>query len=315
VFVSDSSFHASLADGEAVLRFPYDERLRQLLRSLPGRRWDPGERAWCVPLDPERAEALARLFAGLTVEPEITDSLARALARQRRRRRHDECVLDLARPDENWWLSFATDTTSELPEALLEHPDGYRLPAIGRGLIPLDAHAARLVQELPAAPTRLRLTDDAAHALTEIKNGASADASTSERGTGRGTGQSAQEVELGRDRRGEQWIVIDANHAPLARVLAGRAGLRTLDGPDATFALAAVEYDGESIAELIAELEVARIDPRVQSWLARATTWTGTIEVEGPREQPVFLLLGTTSRLPRELREQAVSAPAARPCR
>jgi hypothetical protein len=309
VFVSDSSFHASLADGEAVLRFPYDERLRQLLRALPGRRWDPGERAWCVPLDPERAEALTRLFAGLTVEPEITDSLARALARQRRRRRHDECVLDLARPDENWWLSFATDTTSELPEALLEHPDGYRLPAIGRGLIPLDAHAARLVQELPAAPTRLRLTDDAAHALTEIKNGASADASASERGTGRGTGQSAQEVELGRDRRGEQWIVIDANHAPLARVLAGRAGLRTLDGPDATFALAAVEYDGESIAELIAELEVARIDPRVQSWLARATTWTGTIEVEGPREQPVFLLLGTTSRLPRELREQAVSAP------
>jgi SWI/SNF-related matrix-associated actin-dependent regulator 1 of chromatin subfamily A len=306
VLVSPSNFHASLADGEAVLRFPYDERLRQLLRALPGRRWDPGERAWCVPLDPERAEALARLFAGLAVEPEVTDGLARALARQRRRRRHDECVLDLARPDENWWLSFATDTTSELPEALLEHPDGYRLPAIGR--IPLDAHAARLVEELPAAPARLRLTDDAAHALTEVKSG-SANASAAGRDAGRGTGQPAHEVELGRDRRGEQWIVIDAVHAPLARVLADRAGLRALDGPEATFALAAVEHDAESIAELIAELEIARIDPRVQSWLARATTWTGTVEVEGPREQPVFLLLGTTSRLPRELREQAVSAP------
>ena len=103
--------------------------------------------------------------------------------------------------------------------------------------------------------------------------------------------------------------MIDAVHAPLARVLAGRAGLRALDGPEATFALATVEYDAEAIEELIEELEVARIDPRVQSWLARATTWTGTIEVEGPQEQPVFLLLGNTNRLPQELREQAVSAP------
>ncbi len=155
--MSTSSFHASLEHGEAVLRFPFDERMRQLLRALPGRRWDPAERAWCVPLDPERAEAVSRLLGGLAVEPEITEPLARALERQRRRRRHDECVLDLARPDENWWLSFATDTTCELPELLLEHPGGYRLPAVARGLIPLDSHAAQLVEELPAAPARLRL--------------------------------------------------------------------------------------------------------------------------------------------------------------
>ena len=304
MLVSPSHFHASLADGEAVLQFPYDERLRQLLRALPGRRWDPGERAWCVPLDPERAEALARLFAGLAVEPEITEALARAIERRRTRRRHDECVLDLARPDENWWLSFATDTAPELAESLLEHPGGYRLPAIARALIPLDDHAARLVEELPAAPARLRLTDDAAHALTEIKNGASDGASSAPR-----RGSPSHEVELRRDRRGEHWIMVNAVHAPLARVLAGRGNLRALDGPNATFALATVEHDAEAIAELIAELDVNRIDPRVQSWLARATTWTGTIEVEGPQEQPVFLLLGTTSRLPRELREQASSAP------
>ena len=314
MFVSPSSFHASLEHGEAVLRFPFDERLRQLLRALPGRRWDPAERAWCVPLDPERAEAVSRLLGGLAVEPEISEPLARALERQRRRRRHDECVLDLARPDENWWLSFATDTTCELPELLLEHPGGYRLPAIGRGLIPLDRHAAQLVEELPAAPARLRLSDDAAHALTEIKNGASANGSApgdeEADGTTRGRpSRATNEVELRRDRRGEQWIVIDAVHAPLARVLAGRAGLRALDGPEATFALATVEYDAEAIKELIEELEVARIDPRVQSWIARATTWTGTIEVEGTQEQPVFLLLGNTNRLPKELREQAVSAP------
>jgi SWI/SNF-related matrix-associated actin-dependent regulator of chromatin subfamily A-like protein 1 len=303
--VSPSTFHASLADGEAVLHFPFDERLRQLLRALPGRRWDPVGRAWCIPLDPERAEALARLFANLPGEPEISDALARAIERRRSRRRHDECVLDLARPDENWWLSFATDTAPELAEALLEHPAGYRLPAIGRALIPLDGHAARLVEELPAAASRLRLTDDAAHALTEVKQGVT-------EGTPSKAGRDsalAHDIELRRDRRGEHWIMIAPAHAPLARVLAGRTGLRAQDGPDATFALAAVEHDAESIAELIAELEANRIDPRVQSWLARATTWTGTIEVEGPAEQPVFLLLGDLKRLPRELREQAVSAP------
>jgi SWI/SNF-related matrix-associated actin-dependent regulator 1 of chromatin subfamily A len=303
--VSPSNFHASLADGEAVLHFPFDERLRQLLRALPGRRWDPVGRAWCIPLDPERAEALARLFANLPGEPEISEALARAIERRRSRRRHDECVLDLARPDENWWLSFATDTAPELAEALLEHPAGYRLPAIARALIPLDGQAARLVEELPAAGSRLRLSDDAAHALTEIKQGVA-------EGTPARAGRNsalAHDVELRRDRRGEHWIMVAAAHAPLARVLAGRAGLRAQDGPDATFALAAVEHDAELISELIAELEANRIDPRVQSWLARATTWTGTIEVEGPAEQPVFLLLGETKRLPRELREQAVSAP------
>ena len=300
MFVSPSNFHASLADGEAVLRFPYDERLRQLLRAIPGRRWDAVGRTWCVPLDPERAEALARLFTGLSSTPDVTDELTRAIERRRARRRHDECVLDLARPDENWWLSFATDTAPELSQALLEHPDAYRLPAIGRALIPLDEHAARLVEELPAAPSRLRLTDDAAHALTEIKQGP---------GAAPGRDSLIHDVELRRDRRGEHWIMIAAAHAPLARVLAGRADLRALDGPDATLALAAVEHDGESIAELIAELEVNRIDPRVQSWLVRATTWAGTVEVAGPHEQPVFLLLGETARLPRELREQAVGAP------
>ncbi len=169
MLVPASDFHASLADGQAELRFPYDERLRQLLRALPGRRWDSAGRAWCVPLDPERAEALALLLAGLPGAPDVTDELARAIARRRARRRHDELVLDLARPDEHWWLSFATDTAPTLAQALLEHPGGYLLPAIGRALVPLDAHAARLVQELPAGPSRLRLTDDAAHALTELR--------------------------------------------------------------------------------------------------------------------------------------------------
>lgn len=56
-----------MAGGEAVLRFPYDEHLRQLLRAIPGRRWDPDQRVWCLPLEPEQAEALARLLTSLPV--------------------------------------------------------------------------------------------------------------------------------------------------------------------------------------------------------------------------------------------------------
>ena len=110
---------ATLEQGEAVLRFPYDDVLRKLLRAIPGRRWDPAERAWIVPLDPERAQAVALLLESLPRPPLVSEPLARALARQRVRRSHDECVLDVARPDESWWLTFATDRAPGIVEALL----------------------------------------------------------------------------------------------------------------------------------------------------------------------------------------------------
>jgi hypothetical protein len=294
----NSTLHATLDNGEAVLRFPYDDILRRLLRALPGRRWDPLERAWIVPLDPERAEAVTQLLESLPKPPVISDALARALERRRALRGKDECVLDVARPNESWWLTFATDRAPAIVEALLAHPDAQELPTIGRALIPLDAHAARLVDSLPADAGQLRLSEDAAHALTEV----------SRRPAAR-PGAMTHDVELRRDRRKEQWVLIGAEYAPLARALAARTGLRALDGPEGTFALAAVERDAHLIAELLDQLEMADIDPRVQGWLARATTWQGTIEVEGPPEEPVFLLLGDPARLPPSLRERAVSAP------
>ncbi len=172
MLVSDFSFSASLLGGEAVLRFPYDERLRQLLRAIPGRRWDPHGRAWCLPLDPERAEALACLLQNLPGEPEVSDALTLAMKRRRARRRRDECVLDLARPDENWWLGFATDAAPDTVAALFEHPGARSLPAIGRGLIPLDDAAARLVDELETSSTGLRLSDAARRALFAHGQGA-----------------------------------------------------------------------------------------------------------------------------------------------
>ncbi len=88
-----------------------------------------------------------------------------------------------------------------------------------------------------------------------------------------------------------------------------QAGLHALDGPAATLALAAIERDAEQLAELLRELDTSNIDPRVAAWLERATTWHGTIEVDGPPDEPVFVLLGDVQRLPPALRERAASAP------
>jgi hypothetical protein len=288
---------ATLDQGEAVLRFPYDDGLRKLLRAIPGRRWDPGERAWIVPLDPERAQAVSLLLESLPRQAAVSEPLARALERQRGRRGHDECVLDVARPNESWWLTFATDRAPEVVAALLEHPDAHELPTIGRALIPLDPQAAQLVDTLPAGAGRVRLSEDAAHALTEV----------SQRPANR-SGAMSYDVEVRRDRRKQDWVLIAAEHAPLARVLGARAGLRTAEGPEGSFALAAVEHDAHLIAELLEQLDTAGIDPRAQSWLARATTWSGTIDVASEPEEPVFLLLGDPARLPPDLRERAVGA-------
>ncbi len=289
------------------MRFPYDEGLRQLLRAIPGRRWDPVARAWCLPLDPECSEALARLLASLPGEPEVSGELARTLARRRSRRRRDECLLDLARPDGEWWLSFATDTAPALVAALLEHPDGYSLPVIARALIPLDDRAVRLVEGLEAGGACLRLTEVARRALHSL-NGDEGRESRRDALAPRAP-CAVHDVELRRDRRGGHWILLATVHVPLARVLAGRAGLRALDGPAGTFALAAVEPDATQIAELVDQLEPASVQPQVTEWLRRSTEWRGTIEVAGPSEAPVFLLLGDIARLPPALREHAVSAP------
>jgi SWI/SNF-related matrix-associated actin-dependent regulator of chromatin subfamily A-like protein 1 len=290
---------AALEDGEAVLRFPYDEWLREMLRAIPGRRWDPRARAWCVPLDGERASALAQLFSWLAEAPQISDELTRAITRRAARRDHAECVIDLARPDDDWWLSFATDTAPELVRELLEHPAAYRLPAIGRALIPLDDEAVALVEGLTERGARVRLSEHCANAITELSRGTAA---------GPRHQELTHDVELRADRRGKNWVMLSAEHAPLARVLADRAHLSTLDGPAGTLGLPALPGSALEIADLIASLELAHIDPRLQGWLDRASRWDGTVDVAGGPEQPIFLLHGDERRLPRALRERVESA-------
>lgn len=300
-------FKATFEAGEVVLRFPYHDGLRRLLRAIPGRRWDPEGKAWRVPLDQESAAALSCLIGALPGEPEVSEDLGQRLRHMRSRRHLQECVLDLARPDESWWLSFATDRAPDVVEALLEHPGSYSLPAIGRALAPLDVTSAERVSELLRTGARLRLTEDATHAITELSRreaGLSPQASaTAPRAPGPAVG-------LRRDRRGGMWIVVDAEHAPLARALAQRSGLDAREASAGAVALAASEPDAAQLAEVVDHLgEELEVDPRVRSWLERATRWRGTIDAGGAPGEPVFLLLGEISRLPQELKELAVAVP------
>ncbi len=160
--MSNPSITASLDGEDAVLRFPYDERLRLILRAIPGRRWDPEERAWRVPLDPDGAESLARLFAGLPRPPELSRALARRLARSRAARRRGVCAVALARPDERWWLSFATDAAPGAARVLLSHPQARTVPAIGRALVPVDELSAQLVRGLGSGESARSLSVSAA---------------------------------------------------------------------------------------------------------------------------------------------------------
>ena len=123
------------------------------------------ERAWCLPLEAEQAEALARLLDGLPAPPDVDERLARTIERRRRRRGRRECLVDLARPDERWWLSFSTDGPPELLDRLLDHPEADRLDAIGRAHVPLDDDSAATVRSLRDAG--LRLSEAASQALRQ----------------------------------------------------------------------------------------------------------------------------------------------------
>src|SRR6202035_2017237 len=162
---------------------------------------------WRLPLDPHRAQALTALLDAVPYEVVVSDALRRALERRRARRPRDELLVDLSRPDQDWWFSFPTDVASDLVDSLLEHPGAVRAPAIERGLVPLDLVAAEILRACLERDPRLRLTEDAHHALTElVRGGPRHPASPVE--------TLAWEVELRRDRRGRTWILIGAEHAP-----------------------------------------------------------------------------------------------------
>jgi hypothetical protein len=144
---------ATLSDGDAVLAFPYDDTLRLLLRAIPGRRWDPDERVWRVPLEPDGAEALARIFEALAVPPQLSPGLTRVM--ERRRAQRDSALVSLVRPDADWWLSAAGDAPQAVRETLLSHPRAREEELLGRVMAPLDELGLQLVPELVRAGAEL----------------------------------------------------------------------------------------------------------------------------------------------------------------
>ncbi len=308
-------FSASLASDEAVLRFPYDERLRQLLRAIPGRRWDPVERAWCIPLGPDQAEALARLFAGLPGRPEVSEALARAIGRRRARRRRGEClrrpraprrglVAELRhrrrarsrsrrcsstptratcrRSAARWCRSTSAprgscrrSTQRERPRCASATPRAARWPSCARAA---DAPGDG------RSGRRRRAGGEAAPRLRRrVPPRPPRRALDPDRGAERAAGARARRPGRAARARGPSGD---------ARARGGRARRRAL-------------------GELLEHLEDASVDPRVAAWLARARTWRGNIEVRAaPSEAPVFLLLGD-ARAPAA--GAAGAAPRARP--
>lgn len=203
----DAPFHASLVAGEAVLRFPYDERLRQLLRAIPGRRWDPVERVWRVPLG--QALALTRLIAAAPGEREVTPALTRALGRAGGLARTGQLRIDVVRPDDTWCLSFASDAAAAAP--LLAHERARLVEPLGLALVPLDRDAAALLATLVPPPVlsdaarrgleSLRTPEPARSRRTRSSSAATAVASTgcwSRRSTPRGRRRSRAEQDCAR---------------------------------------------------------------------------------------------------------------------
>ena len=156
---------AWIEDDDAVLRFPYDERLKGALRAIPGRRWEPLERVWRLPLSPENAVSLERWIGESGTAAQLSEALERALGRLRAERDGEECLIELVRFDERHWLSVCDDIPAQLLARLLAHPRAIHVTACGRGLLPADEQAAALVHALRAEDSRVWLSAAAERAL------------------------------------------------------------------------------------------------------------------------------------------------------
>ncbi len=194
----------------------------------------------------------------------------------------------------------------DLVEALLEHPDAYRVPAIERGLLPLDQRAAQILRSCSERDSRLRLTDDARHALTEIARG------PAPRPRAAGGVARLRRRAAPRPPRPQ----LDPDRRPSTRRSLGRwptrAGSSCSTARPGRWRSPRPRRTPSRSPSCSRKLDLRSVDPYVERWLERTTTWRGTIEVDGPREAPVFLLLGDNERLPTALRDRATRLPRRR---
>ena len=286
--MSSACFSATIARDEAVLRFPYDEGLRQLLTRDPrpalGPRASARGASRSAPTRLRRSRSCSRPCEHA---PEVSDELERTISRRRSRRRRDECVVELARPDEDWWLSFATDgpadsvaESARAPAGTRAAGDRTRAGAAGR---PFGGAAGRgrrgewLLAAERGGAARARCTPRAPHAGL--------------RGRWRRAGRARRASGLRRrapPRPPRRALDPDRTRARPSRARARRAAqgcARSTVRPGRS-GLAAIEHDAERLAELLEHVEDVSVDPRVTAWLTRATTWRGNVGVEGPPTRP-----------------------------
>lgn len=285
-----ATLKATLEREQAALRFPFDERLRRLVRAIPGRVWDIDERVWRVPLEAHQADALRRLLDAAGPGTEVSDRLGRRL--DRRAKRLDHSYLDLARPDDGPCLTFSLDAPAELRE-LLRHEGALVVPTLNRALVPLDHRAIAALRALRERGVKFTASRVVEAALaTPAAPSVPLAAST------------GSEASLRRDRRGERWVRIATVGADQVARLAGDRGLTARRTSDGAVAVLAVRRQAPLIAGLLEALPEVTATGELTSWLERSARWRGTVDVGGSPGRPQFLLLGDREMLPREIRER-----------
>src|SRR5689334_8151061 len=95
-------------EGVALLRSPWDPRLKRVIRAIPGRRWDEELQGWMIRLTPDRAESIARLLRALPVFEAAPEAME-AIEAYRDRRNLRKPLIEGVTPDDEYCLSFCDD--------------------------------------------------------------------------------------------------------------------------------------------------------------------------------------------------------------
>ena len=96
-----------LASGEAKVTFPYDPDMVMLIKTVPGKRWEPEAKFWAIPLVGLRNFIRQAGRAGMHVE--LSEGVEQALNLGNERRK----ALEVAKGDESP-LALPTNTTPYL---------------------------------------------------------------------------------------------------------------------------------------------------------------------------------------------------------
>lgn len=171
-----------------LIRFPYREDLVEEVRTMPGRRWDRGSKAWRVPVQHVEVVVTTFLRHGFTMAPEVTGLLAGTdmppAAPPQRQARETEAPADAAAesltvtqlnervrevlrgafPERLWVVGEILDYEKNRHRAhvfftLAEKREGQAQPAARVDAVLFETAARRIDAKLQIGPDRLTLQD------------------------------------------------------------------------------------------------------------------------------------------------------------